>query len=151
MSLERSQRLMRWLAGPLMAVLALGLIASGSARAGCSHPVTSEFDRRVAAFDRLDELITGAFTATVPVPVPGRPGRAPGDRPRPCDGPGCSGSMPRPGPASSASPITHGFDHWIALGRSLDDASFISTRVVPEPAPACPAGYAPSVFHPPDE
>lgn len=146
----RSERLMRWLAGPLMVVLAHALIAFGSAQAGCSHPVTSEFDRRFGAFDRLDDLITGGVavkaTVPVPVPVPGQP-----DRPRPCDGPGCSGRVPRPGPASSASPITQGVDQWIALRQAPDDASPTSTRVVPEPAPAFPAGHAPSVFHPPDE
>lgn len=149
----RSERLTRWLAGPLLVVLALGLVVSGSARAGCSHPVTSEFDRRVAAFDRLDDLITGGISAMAMANVPGQPGGVPTDRPRPrpCDGPGCSGSVPRPGPASSASPVTDGLDQWIALGQALDDASPISTRVVPEPAPARPAGHAPSVFHPPDE
>ncbi len=146
----RSERLARWVAGPLVVVLALGLVATGSARAGCSHPVTSDLDRRIAAFDRLDELITGGVPAMA---TAGEPGRIPSDwpRPRPCDGPGCSGSGPRPGPASSASPVTDGLDQWIALGRAPDDASPISTRLVPERAPARPAGHAPSVFHPPDE
>lgn len=146
----QSERLMRWLAGPLMVVLALSLVASGSARAGCSHPVTSEFDRRVAAFDRLDDLITGGLSVMAAASIPGR---APSDRPQPrrCEGPGCSGSVPRPGPASSATPVTYGLDQWIALAQTLDDASLLSNRLVPEQAPACPAGHAPSVFHPPDE
>jgi hypothetical protein len=140
----RSERLTRWLAGPLMVVLAHGLVASTAARAGCSHPVTSEFDRRISAFDRLDDLITGGPQAI----LAGEPGRLPPAWPRPCDGPGCKQSAPRP--ASTATPIADGLHQWLALGQSPGrDDGRPPSRLVPERSPARPAGHAPSVFHPP--
>ncbi len=142
----RFERPTRWLAGALLLALAYGVVASGTAQAGCSHPVTSELDRRIAAFDRLDDLITGG----TPAIARGERGRSPGSpptHPRPCDGPGCSGSVPRP--PSTASPIADGLDRWLALGRmpALDAAP--TGRLVPADSPARPAGHAPSVFHPP--
>jgi hypothetical protein len=131
---------MRWGTGALVLLLAHGLGAPGAARAGCNHLVTSQSDR-LLDFNRLDDLITGS-SAIHDEPVQPDPGR-----PRPCSGPGCSSSIPRP--ASTGSPGSSGPDQWATLEAALDSSVASPPRLVPDEPAARPAGHQPSIFHPP--
>jgi len=136
----RLGRLMRWGTGALVLLLAHGLGAPGTARAGCNHLVTSQVDRLLDV-NRLDDLITGSSAR---LDEPGQPGPRP---PRPCSGPGCSSGVPRP--PSTASPSSTGPDQWAALDAVVDSDIASPPRLVPDEPAARPAGHKPSIFHPP--
>ena len=141
-------RLIRWGTAAFVLLLAHGLGAPRSAWAGCNHLVTSESGRRLE-LDRLDDLITGGSSAFLADESSGRewPGQ-PGRRaPKPCSGPGCSSSIPRP--ASTGSPTTSGPDQWIAMESVLALSPVSPPRLVPDEPAARPAGHKPSIFHPP--
>jgi hypothetical protein len=148
MTLLRSGRLTNWGAAAAM-LLAVGLFtAPGSARAGCSHPVTSRSDR-LANLHQLDELIMSGTSSSLRhdgdqsrQAPPGSPLRTP------CSGPSCSnGRVPLP--ISTMSPGPDGRDRWGNLGIAVvvDDTS-VSNRTFDEPSPA-PACDRSSIFHPP--
>jgi hypothetical protein len=134
------ERLMRWGIGALVLLLAHGLGAPGAARAGCNHLVTSQSDG-LLEFNRLDDLITGSSA------MPVEPSQSVPRSPRPCSGPGCSSSVPRP--PSTASPSSSGPDQWAALDAALDSVIASPPRLVPDEPAARPAGHKPSIFHPP--
>lgn len=78
-------------AGAWMALVAGGLVAPGSAQAGCSHYVISmgrQGAERPSLYD-LEILSESRLRGTA------EPARLPNDRPLPCSGPTCSGN---PGP-----------------------------------------------------
>lgn len=136
------ERLMRWGAGALVLLLVHGIGTPQAARAGCSHLVTSQADRRLD-FNRLDERITGAAPG-LHADDPGQPVPA---APRKCSGPGCSSGVPWP--LSTASPTTSGPDQWIALESVLALIAVSPPRFLPDEPAARPAGHKPSIFHPP--
>jgi hypothetical protein len=138
------ERLMRWGTGALVLLLAHGLGVPRTARAGCSHLVTSQSDR-LLGFNRLDDLITGGTSALLAddagrdLPGPRRPG--------PCSGPGCSSGVPRSVPTAPSAPV--GPDQWVALGAILRLTEVAPVRHSPDEPAARPAGHKPSIFHPP--
>jgi hypothetical protein len=136
-----SGRLTRWGIGALVLLLAHGLVAPRSAWAGCNHLVTSQADRQLGVH-QLDELLTGG--------APGLIAEGAGRErpvPRPCSGPGCSSSIPRP--ASTATPSSVGPDQWVALASVLRWIVASPPRLVPDEPAARPAAHQPSIFHPP--
>jgi hypothetical protein len=132
------ERLTRWGVGAVVLLLAHGLGAPGTARAGCSHLVTSQSDRQLG-LNRLDDLITGGSTA-MPAGEPGRPSRR-------CSGPGCSSGIPWP--LSTTSPTSGGPDQWATVEAILGLAAISPPRHLPDRPPARPVGHKPSIFHPP--
>ncbi|MHB1556635.1 MAG: hypothetical protein ACYC61_04030 [Isosphaeraceae bacterium] len=142
---DRFGRLARWGMGALLLLLLQCFAAPQSARAACSnHLVTSQSERRLA-YDRLDDLITGGlFTTLADGPRQERPDRP---VPRPCSGPGCSSSVPRP--VSTAFPGTVGPDQWIALRAVPGPAAASPAPLMPDEPADRPAGHRPSIFHPP--
>jgi hypothetical protein len=143
----RCERLMRWGIGALVLLLAHGLAAPRTARAGCNHLVTSQSDR-LLDHNRLDDLITGGSSAS----IAGDPGQDPAGRPgprrpAPCSGPGCSNGIPWPAPTAPSAPV--GPDQWVALSTVLRLAEAAPLRHSPDEPAARPAGHKPSIFHPP--
>ena len=128
------RRLMRWGLGALAVLLAHGILAPSTVRAGCNHLVTSQADRQLD-LHHLDGLITGAGDREAPRP------------PRPCSGPGCSNSTPRPMPVPSAG--SDGPHDWIVAIPALEADAPALPRRIPDPTPARPVGHGPSIFHPP--
>lgn len=117
------------LVGAFAALLAVGLIAPGTATAGCEHP--GERPR----FDlNLD-------------PDPGPGAAAPVPAPKPCTGPSCS-NRSAPAPTSAARPLLR-LEQWglAAEAPPIPDARPIAWAV--EDAAARPIRLAPSIFHPP--
>jgi hypothetical protein len=136
-------RLVRWGAGALVLLLAHGLVAPGAVRAGCNHPVTSQADRRLD-LHQLDGLITGSASDLVGDDLgQDRPGQSP----RRCSGPGCSRGVPWPAP--TAFQVSPGHDQWIVIGSVLALTVVTSPRLVADEPAARPAGFRPSIFHPP--
>ena len=135
-------RLTRWGAAAFVLLLAQGLGAPPSARAACSHLVTSQADRRLE-FHRLDELIAG-MDSGLHADDPGRPVPA---APRKCSGPGCSSGVPWP--LSTATPTSDGPDHWIVPGSVLAPRVSSPPHLVADEPVCRPAGHKPSIFHPP--
>jgi hypothetical protein len=133
------ERLARWGTGALVLLLAQGLAAPRTARAGCNHLVTSQSER-LLEFNRLDDLIAGDSGQG--------PAGQPGPRhPMPCSGPGCSNGVPRPVPTAPPAPV--GSDQWVALGAVLRLIEVAPLRHSPDEPAAPPAGHKPSIFHPP--
>lgn len=132
------ERLARWGIGAVVLLLAHGLAAPRTARATCTHLVTSQAERR-ADINQLDGLVTGQDA---------RPGQPSGPRvPSPCSGPGCSNRVPLPVPPAASAP--GGPDQWLALSAALQFAEIAPDRLSPdEPAPR-PSAHRPSIFHPP--
>ncbi len=136
------ERLARLGTGALVLLLAHGLAAPRTARAGCGHLVTSQSNRELDD-NRLDDLITGHSTAM----LAGDPGDSGPRGPLPCSGPGCSNGVPRPVPAAPSAPV--GPDQWLALGDLLRLGDADPHRLPPDELSARPAGHRPSIFHPP--
>ncbi|QEH31982.1 hypothetical protein OJF2_04490 [Aquisphaera giovannonii] len=134
-----SGKLMRFLAGASLLVLAQGLLAP-AAKAGCSHGVSSHaYDRFVASISHLDDLITGGAAAGQDL--------AP-KTPPPCSGPGCSGHVPPP--AGSTAVVTPpSLDHWGVLDSQAPPSSRATHGDRQEESLPLPAILSSGIFHPP--
>ena len=145
MQSDRLRRQARWSTGALLLLLIQCFAAPRPASAGCNNHLVTSKSERLLAHNRLDDLITGGLSAT-------RTGTSEQDHPdrpapRRCSGPGCSSGVPRP--PSTASPSSGGPNQWIALEAALGPIAVSLPRLVPDEPAARPAGYKPSIFHPP--
>jgi len=128
-------------------LLVLGYGAPRSARAACSHLVTS-YSMRSVDPNHLDSLILASSPSLVRtdsledvLPQPGSKGR------RPCSGAGCSSNVPIPAPTASQG--SGGFDQWGDLSAaSLDECVISLDNAVAGSDPHALA-RKPSIFHPP--
>lgn len=142
---DRLERLARWGMGALLLLLMQCFAAPQSARAACTNHLITSRSERLLAYDRLDDLITGDLSATLAEgPRRQQPGRP---APRPCSGPGCKSSVPRP--VSTASPSSAGPDQWIALRAVPGPVAASPDPLLPDEPADRPIGHRPSIFHPP--
>ena len=129
MRATRPRRLAKALAGAFLTLLAAGLLAPSSAKAGCEHPA----DRPAIGLDALG-LDDGPKSDQLPPP-------------KPCSGPSCSNrSAP---PTTSAPQPPPRAELWgVVIETSEVDPPGSSDWTAGD-APARPIRIAPSVFHPP--
>lgn len=142
---DRLERVARWGMGALLLLLMQCFAAPQSAWAACTNHLITSRSERLLAYDRLDDLITGDLSATLAEgPRRQQPGRP---APRPCSGPGCKSSVPRP--VSTASPSSAGPDQWIALRAVPGPVAASPDPLLPDEPADRPIGHRPSIFHPP--
>lgn len=132
------KRLARWGIGALVLLLAHGLAASRTARAGCSHLVTTQAERQ-DDLNQLDGLVTGQDAGPAHQSGPGVPS--------PCSGPGCSSGIPQPVPPAPSAPV--GPNQWLALSAALQLDDLAPYLLSPDEPGARPRAHRPSIFHPP--
>ncbi len=119
--------------GAFLTLLAIGLVAPGSARADCSHPG----DRPAIAGD-----LFGLDARPADLPT-----RDQAPRPKPCSGPQCSGkSAPSPSTVPQAPPRS---ELWATLVPIEPTDGANPAGWAREGSPAIPAHLGPSIFHPP--
>jgi len=128
-------RLARPAAGAFLTLLALGLLSSGSARAGCLNHRPSE-----AHFDAL--VLAGAMPEAADYEAASPPKRMPT-----CDGPMCSRGPAAPPISSITAP--DGQDSWACLLETLDPGTNPPRPLPHDAIPARPSDRDTSIFHPP--
>ena len=129
MRATRPRRLVKAIVGASLTLLAIGLIAPASAKAGCEHPA----DRPSIGLDAF--RIDGSTTAD----------QAP--RPKPCSGPSCSNKS-APTPTSAPQPAPRA-ELWGLVVGPLPVAPPDSSAKAPEGDLERPVRLATSIFHPP--
>ncbi len=134
-------------AGAFLTLLAFGLLAPASARAGCVHDALGRSQQPAGAahFDRLIAMGAMPMPDGDPAPRPFEPA-TPG-RPRPCSGPTCSNdSGVPPVPTATLAPAS---PSWAWAGQLLDADGPASDLLPRREGLSRPVHRGPSIFHPP--
>ena len=132
MRLSTRESLGRWFAGALVALLAAGLFAPATARAGCTHAA-----------------LTGDSIGLELLNIPAAAGEpsVPLERPKPCSGVFCSGN---PGlPDLPAMAVTRRADDWAMLSEPPPPPVSDSFPRHHDDDRPQPIHDGPGVFHPP--
>jgi hypothetical protein len=138
MQLSTRESLGRWFAGALAALLAAGVFAPATARAGCTHDALSRHAALAGDSTGLELLNVPAAAGEPSVPL---------ERPKPCSGVFCSGNPGLPGlPATTVIPRANDWGMLFAPPPSPVAGSFSRHHDGDRPRPIHDGQ---DVFHPP--